>query len=120
MIDKEKIWVKCMKIGAALGCHQLPERSFFYHGYQFPVCARCTGVLIGMIVSALFYNIWFPTIEQGVVLCIPMLFDWILQYKRIKLSTQLRRILTGFLGGSGILAIEIRIILYFLYAGGLL
>ncbi|MDO4343813.1 MAG: DUF2085 domain-containing protein [Eubacteriales bacterium] len=120
-IDKEKLWTNCMKIGAALGCHQLPERSFFYHGYQFPVCARCTGVLIGTILSPVFfYNIWFPTIYQGIVLCAPMLIDWILQYKGIKPSKQVRRLITGFLGGSGMFAIEIRAILYILHAGGLL
>ena len=36
-----------MRAGAATGCHQLPERSFFFRQYQFPVCARCCGVLIG-------------------------------------------------------------------------
>jgi uncharacterized membrane protein len=25
-------------------CHQIPERSFFWGAYQFPVCARCTGL----------------------------------------------------------------------------
>ena len=34
-------------IGNHSGCHQMPERSFFYKGKQFPVCARCTGVIIG-------------------------------------------------------------------------
>ena len=30
----------------SLICHQLPERSFFVDGYQFPVCARCTGLYL--------------------------------------------------------------------------
>ena len=27
-------------------CHQLPERSFFWDGRQYPVCARCTGLYL--------------------------------------------------------------------------
>jgi len=27
-------------------CHQLPGRSFFLDGHQFPVCARCTGLYL--------------------------------------------------------------------------
>lgn len=27
-------------------CHQIPERSFFWAGQQFPVCARCTGLYL--------------------------------------------------------------------------
>ena len=42
-----KLWIKLMEIGAMTGCHQMPERSFFFKGYQFPVCERCTGLLIG-------------------------------------------------------------------------
>ena len=39
------------EIGEASGCHRMPERSFFFKGYQFPVCARCTGVAIGQFIA---------------------------------------------------------------------
>ena len=40
------------EIGGLL-CHQLPERSFYFHGAQLPVCARCTGLYLGAAVTAL-------------------------------------------------------------------
>lgn len=42
------------KIGYAI-CHQLPERSFFVYDNSFPLCARCTGIYIGMFIAFLFY-----------------------------------------------------------------
>ena len=41
----DKKWIKLMEIGSYLGCHQMPERSFFINGYQMPICARCVGVI---------------------------------------------------------------------------
>ena len=38
-------------IGAVV-CHQRPERSFFFHGQQLPVCARCTGLYLGALIAA--------------------------------------------------------------------
>jgi uncharacterized membrane protein len=32
----------------AIVCHQLPERSFVVAGRQLPVCARCTGLYLGV------------------------------------------------------------------------
>lgn len=29
-------------------CHQLPDRSFVLAGRQLPVCARCTGLYLGV------------------------------------------------------------------------
>lgn len=40
--------------GYAVGsviCHQLPDRSFFLDGRQFPVCARCTGLYVSGLVG---------------------------------------------------------------------
>ena len=30
----------------SLICHQIPGRSFYWAGQQFPVCARCTGLYV--------------------------------------------------------------------------
>jgi uncharacterized membrane protein len=30
-------------------CHRLPARSLFVDGHQLPLCARCTGIYIGML-----------------------------------------------------------------------
>ena len=36
----------------SLVCHQLPERSFHWHGAQLAVCARCTGIYLGACSAA--------------------------------------------------------------------
>ncbi len=90
-----------MHIGEKLGCHQMPERSFFYKGYQFPVCARCTGVVIASIIALIvFFKKKLP-ISICIAMSSVMLFDWTLQYLDIKPSTNKRRLITGLIGGFG-------------------
>src|SRR5688572_14459404 len=36
----------------SLVCHQMPERSFHWHGAQLAVCARCTGIYLGACSAA--------------------------------------------------------------------
>ena len=96
------IWLKLMRFGDRIGCHQKPERSFFFKGYQFPVCARCTGVIIGEVIAiiCLFFlalKWWF-----SLLFLIPMGIDWGLQYLKILESSNYRRLITGLLGGFGL------------------
>ncbi len=43
---------KAKWIGYAL-CHQMPDRSFFAHEHQYPLCARCTGMYLGFVTGAI-------------------------------------------------------------------
>ena len=47
------LWEKARIIGYAL-CHQLPDRSFFIHEHQTPLCARCTGMYLGFSIGLIF------------------------------------------------------------------
>jgi uncharacterized membrane protein len=88
--------------GDWLGCHQLPERSFFFRGTQFPVCARCSGVLLAQTaagLAALAGHSAPPGV--GAVLMVPMGVDWALQYTGLRESTNARRFITGVLAGAG-------------------
>lgn len=95
-------WAKSMQIGARLGCHQLPERSFFFKQYQFPVCARCSGALLGEIIAVIcfLFNFRLPLYVDIIFMCI-MFVDWCIQFVGIKESKNLRRFITGLLGGFG-------------------
>lgn len=48
-----EIYGAVFNIGGYL-CHQLPDRSFNYSGYQFFLCARCSGIYFLIFVSMLF------------------------------------------------------------------
>lgn len=91
-----------MKLGAISGCHQMPERSFFFGRYQFPLCARCTGILVGEIVSLFLWNIWHPSLIIAIILIIPMAFDGLVQYMFFIMSNNRRRFITGFGAGYGL------------------
>lgn len=84
------------------GCHQIPERSFFIRGYQFPLCARCTGITVGYLLSVLLcvMHIIFP-LWVSVIMLIPLLFDGGIQLLFCIMSNNIRRAVTGILYGLG-------------------
>lgn len=99
-----------MELGAVTGCHQKPERSFYVCGYQMPVCARCTGVILGYLIAIPLYarkGLHFILSLAGGFI---MLTDWMLQQSKIRESNNIRRLLTGFFGGFGIMSIQLHFI----------
>jgi uncharacterized membrane protein len=81
-------------------CHQLPERSFFISGKQFPVCARCTGVIAGMLMLPVFHlEIIRPTILLALLFTIPLVADGTTQALGGRKSNNTLRFVTGLLFG---------------------
>ena len=98
-----------MKLGAITGCHQMPERSFFIKGYQFPLCARCMGILIGELLALPLWVGYQPSILVALLLIFPMAYDGLLQYELSVMSNNRRRLVTGLLAGYGLMSVYIGI-----------
>lgn len=111
METKIKIWLWLMRLGAKSGCHQRPERSFFVRGFQFPVCARCTGILVGYISAVLLYRYITAPYCAYLVLTLPMAIDGGTQYMKWRESSQPLRFITGVMGGYGLLSVQINILI---------
>ena len=114
MDDNTKRWVKAMTIARKLwGCHQKPERSFFLCGYQFPICARCTGILIGYVCSILLLLLscfLHPLI--CLLFLIPLVIDGGIQLLFNVLSNNTRRFISGTLFGIGFIQLIAAIFIY--------
>ena len=102
IMDKNNA-LKFIRLSCRIICHQIPERCFSYKGYLFPVCARCTGIIISFVLSLslLFCNI-FINWKLALLMLLIMCVDWLIQYIKIKESTNKRRFITGVIGGFGL------------------
>lgn len=93
----------------SLICHQLPSRTLYADGLPLPVCARDTGIYLGIFVSTVF--ILFsgrlrsdrpPGITSAIVLCtlmLPMIADGAASYLGVYETNNTLRLLTGALFG---------------------
>lgn len=82
------------------GCHGRADRSFFFRGKQFPICARCTGELVGMLTGIPLTAIaGVPELHIVFLMMIPMVFDGFLQLLTSYESRNRRRFFTGILFG---------------------
>lgn len=111
-MNYDNVWEKFMILGAKMGCHQRPDRSFFAGGkYQFPVCARCTGVILGYIAAIFTVGLSIP-VALCLLFCGLMFLDWMIQFIGIRSSTNARRLITGIVGGFGLLRLELMALFY--------
>lgn len=85
-------------------CHGIPERCLYLWNVPMPICARCTAIYVGLIMSFAVFLI-LPRMTERVariVLCaaaIPMAIDGFTQLARLRVSTNTLRIETGLVLG---------------------
>ena len=98
-------------------CHQLADRSFFLDGRQFHVCARCTGIIIGILFSPFLILLGFKIslIIAGVGTFL-IIVDGGTQLIHIRESTNSIRFITGILFGLPFLSIAYFILIYLVQA----
>jgi uncharacterized membrane protein len=94
-------------------CHQLPERSFFGGGVQVPVCARDTGIYLGVLISVWLISVLhrgsrprgLPTRAGWVAIALmvgTMALDGVTEYAGLRGTTNELRLITGLLAGFAI------------------
>ena len=106
----DRIWMASMKFCSEnCGCHQMPERSFFVGKYQFPLCARCTGIAIGHI-FAILVSLSHSVPPAGALCMIPLVLDGTIQKLTRYESTNSKRVVTGILYGFGAMSTVIGIV----------
>ena len=95
----------------SLTCHQRDDRSFFIKGYKFPLCSRCSGIVLGYFISILF-NIFIMNFSLLISLFMitPMIIDASLQKRFHIFSTNPRRFITGFICGFAMFSINFEIL----------
>lgn len=98
-------------------CHQIPERSFFVAGHQFPICARCTGILLGFMAFPLFlfFKIEMPVL-LSIIFMIPLILDGGIQLVFCIMSNNIRRFITGVIFSLGFLNTAIIVLKYFFFS----
>lgn len=86
-------------------CHQLPSRTLYADGLPLPVCARDTGIYLGIFTGMLFIMLTRrlgsdkpPEVLMSIVLCLlmlPMILDGAGSYIGLMKTNNTVRLLTG-------------------------
>jgi uncharacterized membrane protein len=85
-------------------CHGIVERSFFLFDVPMPICARCTGIYIGLLAGMLAF-LAVPWLRERVVRAIaiaaatPLAIDGLTQLAQLRTSTNPLRLSTGLVAG---------------------
>lgn len=79
-------------------CHQKVTRSFLIHGKTFSLCARCTGILLGIFGSLVLIK-WGYDLILIILMSLPLILDGILQKVSSYKSNNGKRIISGILFG---------------------
>ncbi len=80
-------------------CHCKPERTIIIRGRLMPVCARCTGINFGIILTPIVFYFINAPFYIFPLFVIPIVIDGYTQKHTKYVSTNFRRFVTGLLFG---------------------
>lgn len=101
-------------------CHRKPERTFKIKGHYLPVCARCTGFYLSAFTYcfvAMIYPFKYTNITTvlAIILLIPSFIDAMTQFFELIESNNYLRLVTGILGGLGLVILFKTLKFYLIY-----
>lgn len=110
---------------SSLICHRKPERSFHVRDHQFPVCARCTGIYISVMLYFIYAFFNYINYSQeliilAAILMIPAGIDGLTQSFEYRESNNTLRLITGLCMGLGLAILVKAFKFYFIQRGGIL
>jgi len=85
-------------------CHGIPSRCIEAFGVPMPICARCTGIYLGLIAGLLAFAL-IPFVTEKLMRTIsfiavtPLAIDGLTQLARLRESTNPLRLATGIAAG---------------------
>lgn len=87
-------------------CHQIPGRSFFFHGFPLAVCGRCLGIYVGFLAGLVLYpfvrgfsGAALPSLRLFMLLSLPIGLDFAGNFLGLWNSSNAARFSTGLLWG---------------------
>jgi uncharacterized membrane protein len=98
----DRIVIKKMRLLDIVPCHRMKSRSITIKGYTLPLCARCTGILLGylffpfLLIAGIHLSLWL-----GLLLNVPMVLDGWTQKRKYRMSNNVLRVITGIKSGLG-------------------
>ncbi|PAE38955.1 hypothetical protein CHI06_17515 [Bacillus sp. 7884-1] len=102
IVIADQIVIKLKRLTDLVPCHRMKSRSITIKGHTLPLCARCTGILLGYLFFPLLFllELNFP-LWLGIVLNLPMVLDGWTQERKLRLSNNPLRLTTGIVSGLG-------------------
>ncbi len=88
-------------------CNLNSERAFFIGSFCFPLCVRCSAIIVSILLTVTLIQIFKVKLNAKllvvyIILIVPCLLDGIMQYFFNIESNNIKRLITGVLCGVGI------------------
>ncbi|HVT05436.1 MAG TPA: DUF2085 domain-containing protein [Thermoanaerobaculia bacterium] len=90
-------------------CHGIADRCLTIEGTPMPICARCTGIYVGMLAALIAFALIAPLQRMvmpnvvAVLLIVPLALDAVSQAVGVRSSTNPVRLITGLMAGCSVL-----------------